>query len=315
MKIERIDALLRTMPEASKIYTNMGSGANSGVAHAVFENRVACARNDPAFPWMYVRAFISMKLPFPAEVKEHYMREAYIYESVDTPEVGRLYQHICEAKLYRHPTWSFREYFLRALLLRPELTMQEIALKAKVSLKVLTTYENLFFNVRDRLNDDVYVSSLRFPETRHVEYQSDYWLTEHPGRLMLRSKTVDEVLSLYGIDFQSSELPSLDVLKSNVRYHVLKDANIVLNTGGGNQSGIKSVQTAKTWLNSEEMSGQKKDTTDGMAGLQALSIGYAVIETVKGVCCDTSDLKRQMEEDDAPFRTTINVASETVKKN
>jgi hypothetical protein len=267
------------MPPGAPFYKNMGHGVADTHGHAIEINRAAYSMFDPSFPWLFTMAFVQMKRPLPLEVDENHMRQAYEYEFRNFHD-----DRIFNALLFRHPRWRTKKNLLEALLIIPELTLADIARLTDTDLAAVQMYENLFFNVRDRLNDLMYINEIVFPQTRMVEYRNNYFLTEDPGLLMLRAAYrygLDAVLEIYGSKVNREELP-LDVYAKKLKAQVLAEANHIAEAGGLNQANLPVMNQAfKLLLAAENADAPKTGTTDSQMGLTAVGLnpGESILAT------------------------------------
>jgi hypothetical protein len=306
MNIQRIDELVRSMPPDAPFYTNMGGGVQETQSQLV--DRLGFARNDPSFPWTFVAAFVNMRQRLPCEVTEHFMRQAYEFTLNNVPN-----NVIANTFVLRHTEFAMTRCMLEALLLISEFPEQEnpksdpmetIAEISNINVNTVRMYEKLFFNVRDRLDDLNYMHSILYPETRQVEIKPDYFLNEHPGKLMLRASllkdgtNVETIMSIYGTRYHLKEL-SAEVYTRNLTTRVLADAHRIIQSGGSNQPGIPSVSWARSLTVAREMnkdSGQV-DAVDSQMGVGAIGLntGQSILETVKNLTNDAT-YEKQLEE-------------------
>ena len=56
-----------------------------------------------------------------------------------------------------------------------------------ISKEVFEAYEQLFFNIRDRKNEALFIANLVYPDTRYVELSDNYLKEEDKGKLLIRS--------------------------------------------------------------------------------------------------------------------------------
>lgn len=123
--------------------------------------RFALALHDPAFGWNFVEAHLKTGRWLPDAVYEWPMSQAFAarwWKVVDPL--------MTEVESLRSPArWQERDW-LDALLLTADSTTADIAGLLQLSEEVVVAYATLFWNVRDRRDDVVYINKLLYPEGR-----------------------------------------------------------------------------------------------------------------------------------------------------
>lgn len=291
MNIQRIYNLLRALPpEAPLYFKSIGSDASDTDTLNRAVSRAAHALFDPTFPWLYAKAFVSIRQRPPCEVTEEYIKQAYDRETSEYRN-----EALEESLIIRHPRCEKAKCLLNALLIipEPEMTLEKISKITGFSIETIRMYESLFFNVRDRLDDMIYMNEIVYPDTRIVESRPDYFLNEHPGMLMMRAAFnfgPEAVLDIFGTRPRRAEL-SPEAYVKQIKTHVLATANMVAQAGGANQANMPVMNYAlKLMLASEKTNAPKMDSTDYQRGLGALGMdpGQCVLETVKRLVDNTA---------------------------
>jgi len=121
---------------------------------------------------------------------------------------------------------SIRCILLHCLLLRGEYDYAEIAKKVGSSEVSIGVYGTLFWNVRDRLEDSIYINTLVYPESRQVQLVPGYALYEHPMNLALRA-TMDHGIEA-AEEFLGLKFPAV---KPTILSEAEDFAAMVLSTG------------------------------------------------------------------------------------
>lgn len=121
----------------------------------------AICLNNPAFAWLYVRTFSQRGEELPICVLNSAMRMAY-----DHIAHGDWYEHIIGAIALSYPGNHRKRAILNALLISRNATIETIAAWMKLDADVISAYGELFWNVRDRMDDRSYVSALVYPTGR-----------------------------------------------------------------------------------------------------------------------------------------------------
>ena len=149
---------------------------------------VARAVNDPGYGWKVIKSFADSGQALPAFVTEPALVRAYGYlrNSNDDDDVR-------QALVVEHSESKVRRIMLRCLLLRPEYGYAAIAERIGITEAAVLIYENLFWNLRDRMDDPIYIASLVYPQGRQVEFDPDYSRNEDPMYLALRATMNDGI--------------------------------------------------------------------------------------------------------------------------
>jgi len=102
------------------------------------------------------------------EVRDVLLRKAYAWQVH-----GRPNPVLEEAYEINHPANHQTASLLNALLICPDLSVEKIAGLIGLPLAVVEAYEGLFFNVRDRLDDRLYLARLVYPDSRYPGIETD----------------------------------------------------------------------------------------------------------------------------------------------
>ena len=296
MNKARIIELVGTIPRKSKIYAEVKADG-APVECDVQIHRRACALLDPAFPWKYAQAFAQLRQPLPESVVEHYIRAAHAHLS------GRIINdEISEAQVMQHGRWATKRGFLEALLLLPNLRIDEIAVQAGLSVSIVMTYEQLFWNVRDRRSDEMFVNEICLPNTRLNEYRDDFWETVQPRDLMLRAafnNDLQTIFQIFGTRISAVELPA-DVSAKRAKARIMADAEFVIRAGGSS-SNLPVLDSARRIIAAGEKNVvPKRANGDDVIGLTALSmnLGDSIMANLMG-SADDSEYNARLAKQDA----------------
>lgn len=172
MKRDRIEELLRLLPgEAQYLMRIPRELSLRGFPAEVDLN--AYAVNDPAFGVGFIRSFVELRRPLPVTVYESQLLRAYCYLWHRNGD-----QDVRAAFELRRQRDSARCVLLECLLLRSECDEAAIARKLSLTEATIQIYGTLFWNVRDRLEDRIYLNTLVYPEGRQVELVPGYHMKE-----------------------------------------------------------------------------------------------------------------------------------------
>src|ERR1700722_4523015 len=146
----RVNELVETIPLKSKIYMGGKPGTRAAKTSEVLINRRAHALLDPAFPWNFAQVFVRLNRSLPALVHESFIKLAYEHALG-----GNIAADLHEPLGFGNRIWKTKLGFLEALLLSDP-PLDGVAAHASLPVSVVMLYESLFWNVRDRLNDQLF---------------------------------------------------------------------------------------------------------------------------------------------------------------
>ena len=119
-------------------------------------------------------------------------------------------EDVRQALALEHAAHKQRRILLGCLLLKPEIDYAAIGRRGGASEAAVLVYETLFWDVRDRLDDPIYIASLVYPQGRQVEFDPDYSRKVDPMYLALRAtvnyviEAAEELLGLRAPDARST---------------------------------------------------------------------------------------------------------------
>ena len=154
---------------------------------------------------------------------------------------------------FEHPAYSCQRRLLRAYLMCKELTLEQVGQKMHEPVEVVQIYGELFFNVRDRMHERVYVAHLAFPDTwiKQVCTQS---ITDVPAdRLLLQLALhhgVGQVDYFAGISPKSPGPETLEGMVQEFTNNILKHAYLMTLAGfHHSQPGMPVIDMAVRIIN------------------------------------------------------------------
>ena len=177
MNAARISELIRYLPHESEYFPYQGPGQETDPEIA----RFVYAYRDLAFGFHFVRALVVAGMKLPLEVNEPEIRALYWWENGRHEHPG-----LKEALGLRHPMQSHVRKTLEALLVTEE-SLEDIAHVTGVSLDTLHLYSKLFWAVRDRREDALFLASVVYPHGRLEEKVEGYINSVDAGTMMLRA--------------------------------------------------------------------------------------------------------------------------------
>jgi hypothetical protein len=138
------------------------------------------AGNDPALGAKFVDSFLELRRPLPESIHESEILRAYAYRRFGNPD-----PNVAAAFALEKESDKRRRILIRCLLLRPEYSYDTIGKKMGCSVDSVRLYEKLFWPVRDQ--DELFIASLVFPQTRRCELEEGYAQNETEENLAYRA--------------------------------------------------------------------------------------------------------------------------------
>jgi hypothetical protein len=273
VKAERIKQLLRFLPADSPYSRHLPrhTGAKLETASPRDVDVLANALNDTKFGWRFMRSFSEKKVLMPIDVGEPALRRAFAYEYYKHDD-----QPVREALAIEHPRFGYLRKLMCSLLLIPEMTWKRISELTHVSVEVVKLFEALFFNVRDRLDDQAYIASIVYPEGIQSEMREGYAIKEDIGFLMMRAAHrggVDTLFPVAGLA-NSGARSEYNAGDSALRVESMIMSNAVLNARMGllNQSRVPGLMHARSIIAATKQAGTQGPSADSQMGLSNIGL-------------------------------------------
>jgi hypothetical protein len=261
MEAARIQYLAQFIPDNSDYFRfSLGQSPSETSKQQRQIDRFLTAYRDLAFGFHFVRALIKEDQPLPPDVYEQELIDLYWFELDGNPN-----QQLVEALSLRHPTSRFLENSVQAMLLTGE-PLQEISKVAGISPAVLQYYEQLFFNVRDRRNESLFIASIVYPEHRLVETMENYIKDVDAGSFLKRSafnNGLDDVSYFVGLKVPSIESgfsASAQEMASRLESSIMANGHYLARNGFLNQRSSHGVGAARGLIVAAKQGGE--DTSD-----------------------------------------------------
>lgn len=228
---------------------------SSGIAKEA--DAIVQIHSNSAFGWRIARAFARARLTFPVTVigRDHWLWNAYLMHL--DPVAFRHGDVETAFQISRQPSLSGK---LKALLMAGvgapvDAHLNLVAEKTGIPRRTVEAFEILFFNVLDRPQDGLYLSSLAYPAGRLVEFDEDYFATTAVADLLLRTaynyRNIDLIKHLAGLDAASlvTELFALreSGAEAEVEKQIMGNALVMAKAGLLNQRS-PGIQRATTLL-------------------------------------------------------------------
>ena len=283
---------------------------------ALLQQRFNRAIMDPQFQWVYLNEFVRTKQPLPPIIDAvcyEEMCRAYRYVTEDTDD-----EELHEVMVFRDPDNHRIRGCIEASLLCKTADLDAIAKAWSIPIRVLEIYSQLFFDVRDRLTDQVFYAKVVCPEGRIVEMQHDFLVQASPERILKIAipAGLTTIVTLAGAFSQG--MSNMAALKEQMELRGMEDAVLATILGGFNLKDSPAIRNARALIiaDKEGGGGSGGASTIRDVGIEGLdmnpgtmspghSIEYAVSITpdqTKSLpqAAMLADVKKQLEARPAP---------------
>ena len=210
-------------------------------------DRLSQCLNSPNFGWRFIKTFREQGLPLPDAVTEQVLRDAYAYESGQPGNPAT-----AQALALEQPAMKPVRDLLRALLIVPDLPLLEISQKLNLPVEVIDAYSELFWNVRDRLQDKSSLVPLVYPRGRIEEFEPEYLKKTDPGMLLLRAAWnhgAESALKLAGYQTMESTMNSnLKAQYDELEALIVANGLAIARWGGIHQENVPALKAALSLL-------------------------------------------------------------------
>lgn len=281
MDANRIQYLSQFIPPDSDYfrYSLTGFGEQTS-AHQRQIDRFLVAYRDLAFGYHFVRALIKCGCELPPDVSEQELIDFYWFERTGEPRGA-----IVETLALHHPSSHFLENSVQAFLLTFE-PFDAIAKKTGINANVLRTYEKLFFNVRARREESLFIANIVYPEHRLVETMEGYTREADFAALLKRSaynNGLDDVSYFVGLQVESvtaTHNSSAREMANRLESSIMANGYYLARNGFINQRSSTGVSSAKSLLVAAKQGGDDNSEQDNYG---ATSIGDSLVKELQEV--------------------------------
>ena len=289
MTFDRIQELINLLPDNSYYFRDVLNYTPQVTAI----NKFLCAYKDLSFGYHCIKAFVKDNIRLPAAIVEKPLYDAYMFE-----RYGVQNKDVIFAISLTHPSNRSLEESVKAFLLTATFydegysnaSLEEISKLTGLSMSMLDTYEKLFFNIRDRKQEALFIANVVYPDSRFVELNDNYLRNESSGRLLIRAaynNGLDDVAYFSGLKADSIMSSGASAITMATKLESLIMTNgyfLARNFVNSKSSGIAQ---ARNILIAAKQGGQDSSTIDnegigslGSMAMQALrDIKHDEIET------------------------------------
>lgn len=275
MNAKRIEQLIGLMPAQNQYVSRAGGDALGRGQTPAEVTLYAHAMSDPMFGWTFVKSFVDAGKHLPIEVSESVLLRTYCYFKYSNrdPDVRQAFQLRTHAE-------KMKRTMLHCMLLIDKFSMEHIAGELQMDLDVVEIYENLFWNVKDRLSDKIYINSIVYPESTQILWANQYHLNEDYLNIAVRAAMnhgMETVKAFLGLVSQMSEFDAEGHAKA-FEAQVVSTAAHSARIGLLHQKDVPSISSGRSMVQSSKLGGMAAKDDDGRLGLGSFGMRAAVLE-------------------------------------
>ena len=137
------------------------------------------------FGWKFIKSMIYQKKPLPpiADMSDEWLWRASRFETDPRYKDKAIFN----AVQLTYPDFKLTREALEGLLISNNSDIHKIAAITSINIDTIEAYEQLFFNIRDRRNEALYLAEIVYPNGRLVECMDNYLRNENLANLLMRA--------------------------------------------------------------------------------------------------------------------------------
>ena len=289
MTAKTIRELTRYLPVDGP-YPNATCSVRGPTERSFRELCLAVCLNDPEFGYNFVMAFVNNGRTIPPGVLDINLRRAFYYFTRNSSD-----DVMCEAYALVHPANTAKRRILNALLICQDTNLTQIAEVLSLPENVVGVYEQLWFNVRDRIGEKSYIAFLVFPQTRFESTEQEPGDEQDYAQALLRAGHnfgSQEVLYMAGLTATRNSIDRVAGSSGEFESILMGDALTRVRHGGANAKIAPAIDRAKTLVAASKRMGEPERTGDEIAGLGGISASRSVLENVLNI--QQPDIRRRL---------------------
>jgi hypothetical protein len=293
MTFERIQELTQYIPEDSE-YCNEILGHTKQITTV---NKFIRSYKDVAFAYHFVKTLVDKEKPLPA-----FIDEPELYDTYQFLRYNAYKPNVVFAISLTHPSNKSMEDVIKAFIITDE-PFDKLAEITGIPEEVIRLYEKLFFNVRDRKKEALFIANTVYPNTRMVELMDNYTRNEDFGKMLMRSaynNGIEDAMYFSGLKIESfinSDQTLAVEMAKKLETAILANGYFIARNGYLN-SKTSGIGHAKGLLIAAKQSGMdnSKEDTEGVAGTLGEDMMKSLL-TIKGPEMEEKlELYKQIEE-------------------
>jgi len=283
-----ITLLVEFLPENSSYFVRNGLGRDRPSQHAL-------ALNDPKFGWNWSKSIFEDGLEIPWVIGHQPLLDASSYLR------GACIESMDQVLTLAGPLNTTTRSLLKGLLISRDATLAAIADWMRLPLEVVTLYDQLFFNVRDRLDEPGYVTQVLNPDGIRLTRDTD-----DEELLMLRAgyqHGAREVIRLAGIKPEKTTQSNEELLRGLERETLLRATNRVRHGGDEDLDTPAVTSVMKLLVADKRVQRDQPQPHTAADALGELGEYYPVLDAIQAMNQPAIDRMLELSQEDAINRT------------
>lgn len=282
MNIEEIQFLAKLLPHDSVYWAS----CHSSDGLELTTQKWVKAYSDLAFPFHWVKALHKDSVSWPKECEGDLLWRLYWHFRGNPIAPNSPLQF---ALALRTPELRPMENALQAFLLTND-SLPEISKKLGIPTDVIETYQDLFWPVRARAQETLFIASQLYPSTRSVEMTDTYLKEVPPGLLLKRAAwngSSDGLSWLVGLSSKDKTLPMTGISAAELEARIM-DNGVQLAKLGFINSRNTGIGQARSILLAAKASGQETDAVDDSP---AADCGESILKELQSISKKQTSLR------------------------
>ncbi len=275
MIAERVKQLIQMLPPDS-IYAKADRGEAPADFRAARDVAAkASAMTDPKFGWAFVSAWLEAEQELPEAITEPEYCRAFCYFGYDNKD-----EDACDAFRLQTRAELWRRVMVQCMLLLKEYSYERIAKETNLPEAAIRIYAEMFFNVRDRLDDAIYIAQILYPSSTQITWAEEYHLMERPDLLAMRAAHrhgIDVAKRFLGIKVRDTT-PDAAVSAKALEARLMDEALHMAQMGFVHQPNIQAINAGRMLIQSSKLGGEQQKSSDDTVGLGRIGMGNAMLD-------------------------------------
>ena len=259
MNLSRIQELSEFIPKNSKYFNLLDFSRDEDEDL----NRFAHCYKDLSFCWHLVKSLEGAPpRPLPRPITESYIIRAYNYLYIKPRSRD---PHLEQAIAYASILPSNYKNAINSMLFVSGITIKKIADAFGVDEEVIWLYEKLFYNILDRKEEHLFVTTLVYPETKLEELDPRYMDKVEAGVALKRAafnNGEEDALAMIGFNTSYLADSSAEDNSSRLENAIMANAYFLSKNGFGNSRNAIGISNAKNLIAAAKHGGNEDSTTE-----------------------------------------------------
>lgn len=280
MNRQQVNRMMQLLPAGCRYLRALPSAPRPAAPEldGLVDRMVFCT-HDPEFGFRFVQAHLEQGVPMDPTINEESLHLAYNFlQQTCTHE-----QRMVAAWAFHmsHPQCGVLSHLIKAHLICPEISYHKISQVLKVPVASVRLYEELFFNVRDRMDEPAYINGIMFPETRVPVMRPGYGEREDPHLIVLRlayDHGIDPAMAVSGRRSAMTQEHNSSDSALRVEGSIMSTALTQARIGIGSSHALGH---ARQMIAAAKIGGQEQGNDGRISGLESMALRHHVSDEIK----------------------------------